>query len=153
MLDFIVGLLTFFEVVVALLLIVIILIQQSKAGGGLGAMSGAVTETFLGAGAGNVLTKLTVILATIFLCTTLLLAVITGQRRPGRSVLDDLPELEPATEQTQPAADGDTTDGTSTTDTDAAGATDTPGDADAAGATDATVVPDKPESPASPATD
>jgi len=100
--DVIIGLLTFFEVVVALLLIGIILIQQSKAGGGLGAMSGAVTETFLGAGAGNVLQRATVVLASLFLSITLLLAIITGHRRPGRSVVESqsvpIEEATPATD-------------------------------------------------------
>ena len=91
MLDFIIIFLTIIEVIVALMLTGIILIQQSKVGGGLGAMSGGVTETFFGAGAGNVLTKATVILASIFLGTTLLLAIISGQRRPGQSVIEKVP--------------------------------------------------------------
>lgn len=88
MVDIIIAVLTVFEALIALLLIGIILIQQSKAGGGLGAMGGGMTETVFGASAGNVLTKATVVLASIFLGITLLLTVITGHRRPTRSVVD-----------------------------------------------------------------
>ena len=103
MVDLFIAFLTFVEVIVALLLIGVILIQQSKAGGGLGAMSGAVTETFLGAGAGNVLQRATVVLASLFLSITLLLAIITGHRRPGRSVVETLPGQ---VEDAKPAEDG-----------------------------------------------
>lgn len=92
MIDIIIAVLTVFEALIALLLIGIILIQQSKAGGGLGAMGGGMTETVFGASAGNVLTKATVVLASIFLGITLLLTVITGYRRPARSVVDIVPE-------------------------------------------------------------
>ena len=91
MVGFIIALLTVVEVMVALLLIAIILIQPSKQGGGLGAMGGGMTETVFGPTAGTVLTKATVVLASVFLVATLLLAVITGHRRPGKSVIDKLP--------------------------------------------------------------
>ncbi len=82
------------EVVIALLLIGIILIQQSKAGGGLSALGGAMTEQFLGATAGNVLTKATVILASVFLLLTLVLAILSGYQRPAGSIIESL-ETEP----------------------------------------------------------
>jgi preprotein translocase subunit SecG len=98
LINVVVYVLTFLEVLTALLLIGIILIQQSKAGGGLGAVGGGVTETVFGATAGNVLTRGTVILASIFLGITLLLAVITGHSSGGRSVVDDMAPEEPAAE-------------------------------------------------------
>ena len=104
MLNFAVSVLTIIEVLVALLLIGIILIQQSKAGGGLGAVGGGMTEMVLGASAGNVLTKITVILASIFLGLTLLLNIITGHRGPGKSVIEDLPPAALTEQATQPAA-------------------------------------------------
>ena len=82
MLNAIIVLLTAIDVLAALLLIGIILIQQSKSGGGLTAMGGGMTESVFGAAAGNVLTKGTVTLASIFLGITLILAVITGHRGP-----------------------------------------------------------------------
>jgi preprotein translocase subunit SecG len=84
--NVIVILLTVLQLVSAFLLIGIILIQQSKAGGGLGAMGGGTTETVFGATAGNVLTKGTVILASIFLGCALLVQVINAKTRPTESV-------------------------------------------------------------------
>ncbi len=106
MINVIVFILTALEVLTALLLVGIILIQQSKAGGGLGAVGGGVTETVFGATAGNVLTRGTVILASVFLGVTLLLAIITGQRGVGKSVVDDI-RFEPAVsaEPVEPAGD------------------------------------------------
>ena len=62
------------EFLVTLVLIGIILLQQSKSGGGLGFMSGGTTEVFLGTNAGNILTKATWTLMTIFLVLSLVLA-------------------------------------------------------------------------------
>lgn len=100
----IIFLLTTIEVLTALLLIGIVLIQQSKAGGGLTAMGGGMTETVFGAAAGNVLTRGTVMLASVFLAVTLLLAVITGHRGPRRSVAETLAD-KPVIEKTVPAVD------------------------------------------------
>ena len=102
MVTFVTGLLTAIEVLAALLLIGIILLQQSKAGGGLGAVGGGMTETVFGASAGNVLTKVTVVLAAVFLINTLLLAIIAGHRQAGRSVVESLPQ-QPGVTETAPA--------------------------------------------------
>ncbi len=66
-------------VLVAILLIGLVLIQQSK-GGGFGSAFGGAGESVFGAQAGNHLTKLTVILTTIFFVLALTLAIITGHR-------------------------------------------------------------------------
>ncbi len=76
-----IGILTTVEVIVALLLVGIILLQPSKAGGGLGGMGGGVTEQVFGATAGNVLTKVTVWLASIFMGITLSLVVLGAHRQ------------------------------------------------------------------------
>jgi preprotein translocase subunit SecG len=92
MLDFFVYLLTGVEVVLALLLIVLVLLQRSKSGGGLGGLTGGGSgaEEVLGANAGNILTKATTILATIFLVNTLALTVLEGKktRRTGKSTAE-----------------------------------------------------------------
>lgn len=88
MIGFLIGLLTVLVVINAVLLIGIILIQQSKVGGGLGAMGGGMTESVFGTGAGNILTKGTVILASIFLVVTLMLAILTGHRNRASSIVD-----------------------------------------------------------------
>ena len=112
MLNVLVTILIVVDVVAALLLIGIILIQQTKAGGGLGVVGGAMTETFLGPTAGNFLTKATVIIAAVFLCTTLLLAIITGHRRASRSIIEEMPPEAPAVsiplpEEPLPASDAE----------------------------------------------
>ena len=77
--SFLSVLLAIVSFVCALLLIGIILIQQNKAGGGLGAVSGGVTESMFGASAANVLTKATTWIAAVFLVSTLLLAASAGR--------------------------------------------------------------------------
>lgn len=84
--SILIGILTTLLVITSLLLIGIVLIQPSKSGGGLGTIGGGVTESVLGASAGNVLTKGTVILASIFMGITLLLVVINAHRGPDSSV-------------------------------------------------------------------
>ncbi|MFA4944278.1 MAG: preprotein translocase subunit SecG [Lentisphaeria bacterium] len=89
--EFLSNLLTVIVVITAFLLIGIVLIQPSKSGGGLGAMSGGATESVLGAAAGTVLTRATVILAAIFMGLTLILVVINAHRRGGSgSVVEEL---------------------------------------------------------------
>jgi len=105
MTNAIILILTILEVLTALLLIGIILLQQSKAGGGLGAVGGGVTESVFGATAGNVLTRGTVILATMFFVVTLVLAIITGQRGPGKSVADGLAAEPDVVEETAKSGD------------------------------------------------
>ncbi len=80
MINVVMTILFVIDILCAFLLIGIILIQQSKSGGGLGAIAGGMGESVFGAAAGNVITKTTVILASIFMVTTLLLAVLSGRR-------------------------------------------------------------------------
>ena len=87
----------------SLLLIGIIMIQQNKSGGGLGAVSGGMTEQMFGTSAGNILTKATTWLAVIFLVSTLFLGTVIGRlEKLNTSVAEKLLE-EPAA-QVAPAA-------------------------------------------------
>lgn len=79
MLEIVIAVLYTVVVIVALLLIGLVLIQQSKTGG-FGSTFGGVGESVFGAQAVNHLSKLTVILTTLFFILTLLLAAISGQR-------------------------------------------------------------------------
>ncbi|OGV39861.1 MAG: preprotein translocase subunit SecG [Lentisphaerae bacterium GWF2_45_14] len=80
-------------VLIAVLLTCLILIQPSKSGG-LGASFGGVGESVFGAHASSHLTKLTVIMITVFFVVVLALAVISGHaRKEPQSIL----ELESAT--------------------------------------------------------
>jgi preprotein translocase subunit SecG len=82
---------------VALLLIGIVLIQQSKDGGfGGGSTFGGLGESIFGGQASDHLTKVTVVLASMFLGLTLLLAVITGRRPMDKGIVEG--QLEETTE-------------------------------------------------------
>lgn len=87
----------------AFLLCAVILVQNNKGGGGLGAVSGGVSEAVFGATAGSALVKITIWVAVFFLVSTLLLATITGRGRRGKSVAETL-AIESAAVQTDAAA-------------------------------------------------
>lgn len=80
-------------VVIALLLIGLVLIQQSK-GGGFGSAFSGLSESVFGARAGSHLTKLTVILASVFFFLTLVLAVVTGHASRQKSAVEINSDLE-----------------------------------------------------------
>lgn len=86
------------EVIVSLMLIGIVMIQQSKSQGGLGALAGGMTESVFGAAAGNVITKTTVALATIFLANTLVLAILTGNAGDSATRAEKLKQGEKSSE-------------------------------------------------------
>ena len=93
---------TFLEVIlyvavilVALLLIALVLVQQSK-GGGFGGAFGGLGESILGAQAGSHLTKLTVILGSIFFVLVLAIAVVIAHHKEGKSNVDELISKEAA---------------------------------------------------------
>lgn len=92
-------LLIVFEVLVSLLLIGLVLLQKSREQG-LGMAFGAnVGESLFGSRAGNVLTKGTVILGSIFALNTLVLGLLYA----GAAQTSAEKRLEEATAQTQPA--------------------------------------------------
>ena len=88
-----IGFLYVVEVVVCLLLVLVVMLQKPKEGGLGGAISGGVLEASLGADAGNVLVRTTVVLGAIFLVNTLVLARLTSTVH-SRSVMAN--ESEPA---------------------------------------------------------
>lgn len=69
--------LSILHVFVCFFLILVVLLQQGK-GGGLGAMAGATTQVFGGRGAGNFMTRLTAICATVFMLTSITLAYMSS---------------------------------------------------------------------------
>ena len=66
-------------VLIAVLLICLVLVQPSK-GGGFGSAFGGIGESVFGAQAMSQLSKVTVVLLTLFFVLTLILAVMTGHR-------------------------------------------------------------------------
>lgn len=98
------GFLILIEIVSSVLLIGIILLQKAK-DEGLGLAFGAgVGESLFGSRAGNVLTKITVGLAVVFLVNTLLIGVMVSGRggTQGGSLTDRLPST-PAAPMAPPA--------------------------------------------------
>jgi preprotein translocase subunit SecG len=74
--NILINLLIVVEIIVSLLLILVILVQPSKSGGLGGALGGGMGEQLFGARTGNVMTKATIVLASVFLANTLLLTVL-----------------------------------------------------------------------------
>lgn len=92
-------------ILVAILLIALILVQQSK-GGGFGGAFGGLGESILGAQAGSHLTKLTVILSSIFFILVLAIAVLIshgGAVKDTDSAVNDL--IKEASAKTEAAAE------------------------------------------------
>jgi len=76
------------EVIVAFFLIVVVLLQRSE-GGALG-MGGGNSGFMTARGAGDLLTRTTWILGTVFFVLGLLLTVVAGRERGSSSVVDRL---------------------------------------------------------------
>ena len=104
MATFLTYLLGTIAVISSILLICVIMVQQTKSGGGLGAVSGGVTESVFGTSAGNVLTKITTWLAVIFLASTLLLGTVIGRMKgENTSVAEKLLQANATETQAVPA--------------------------------------------------
>lgn len=73
-------------VLIAVLLIVLVLVQPSK-GGGFGSAFRGVGESVFGAQAMGQLSKLTIVLLTLFFVLTLALAVLTGHKAAANKSL------------------------------------------------------------------
>lgn len=137
------------EVIVCIAMIGVILLQRSE-GGGLGLGSGGgVGGLMSGRGAANVLTRTTVILATIFIGTSIALALLAkssrqanplGEAVPASAPLGTLPELVPSAPATP------TPSATPTPDAPAAAAPASPAPASATGDTPAAAT-DTPAAP------
>ena len=81
--SILISLLLIVEVLAAFLLIVVILAQKSKDQGLGMAFGGGMGESLFGSRAGNVLTRMTVVLAATFMVTTILLGILFAGFRGG----------------------------------------------------------------------
>jgi len=91
------------NVVLAIILVLIILLQKSE-GGALGI--GASQESFITSrSAGNALTKVTVIVASLFIITSLLLTVMSKKKFSNSSVLEKIEQNEDSSEPKIPKSD------------------------------------------------
>ena len=104
--SILISILLIVEVLAAFLLVVVILAQKSK-DQGLGiAFGSGMGESLFGSRAGNVLTRLTIILAAVFMLTTMVLGILfaRGQTGGGGSVMDRADREVPAAPVAAPAA-------------------------------------------------
>ena len=84
------------NIILAIFLVVIILLQKSE-GGALGL--GVSQESFITSrSAGSILTKLTAVVATLFIITSISLTIISKEDFPSSSVLEKIEEKEDSTE-------------------------------------------------------
>ena len=96
------------HLLIALALVGVILLQKSEGGalsglgGGMSGGGASFGGLFTARGGANFLTRTTAILATCFICTSLLLAILASSADRGSSVLDELPTGAPA-EPAEPA--------------------------------------------------
>ena len=100
------GFLIVIHTIVSLLLIAVVLMQASQGGGLSGTFGGNATSNVLGGqNAGNVLSRITTWLATLFLALAVVISVLTGPSEDDSSSLvkkaaENRPEL-PAAEMTE----------------------------------------------------
>ena len=92
-----------FNIILAFLLVIIILLQKSE-GGALGL--GASQESFISSrSAGNILTKITAIVATLFIITSISLTIISQKQISTQSVLEKVEEKTDSSEPEIPKSD------------------------------------------------
>ena len=91
------------NIILAVLLVVVILLQKSE-GGALGI--GASQESFITSrSAGNILTKATAIIATLFIITSISLTIMSQKKIPTSSVLEKVEEKQDPSEPQIPKSD------------------------------------------------
>ena len=91
------------NIIFAFILVVVILLQKSE-GGALGL--GVSQESFVSSrSAGNFLTKVTAIIATLFIVTSILLTILGKKEIPNSSVLEKIEEKSDPSEPEIPKSD------------------------------------------------
>jgi preprotein translocase subunit SecG len=91
------------NIILAIFLVVSVLLQKSE-GGALGL--GASQESFVSSrSAGNFLTKVTAILATLFIITSLSLTIMSKDQLPSASVLEKIEEKKDSSEPEIPKSE------------------------------------------------
>ena len=91
------------NIILAILLVIVVLLQKSE-GGALGI--GASQESFISSrSAGNLLTKATAIVATLFIITSISLTIIAQKEISTSSVLEKVQEKQDPSEPQIPKSD------------------------------------------------
>jgi len=97
------NLILILNIILAILLVGVILLQRSE-GGALGL--GASQDSFVTSrAAGSFLTKVTAIIATLFIITSILLTIISKEEFSSTSVLEKVEEEKDSTEPEIPKSD------------------------------------------------
>ena len=97
------NLILLLNIFLAIILVIVILLQKSE-GGALGI--GASQESFISSrSAGNLLTKATAIIATLFILTSIALTIIAKKEIPTSSVLEKVEEKQDPSEPQIPKSD------------------------------------------------
>ena len=92
-----------FNIILAIILVIVILLQKSE-GGALGI--GASQESFISSrSAGNLLTKITAIIATLFIITSISLTIMAQKEVSTSSVLEKVEEKQDPSEPQIPKSD------------------------------------------------
>ena len=91
------------NIILAIILVIVILLQKSE-GGALGI--GASQDSFISSrSAGNLLTKATAIIATLFIVTSISLTIMAQKEIPTLSVLEKVEEKQDPSEPQIPKSD------------------------------------------------
>ena len=91
------------NIILAIILVIVILLQKSE-GGALGI--GASQESFITSrSAGNILTKITAIIATLFIITSISLTIMAQKEISSTSVLEKVEEKQDPSEPQIPKSD------------------------------------------------
>ena len=100
------------HLLIAIGLVAVILLQRSEGGAlGMGGGSGGGSGFMSGRAAADVLTRTTAILATCFIITSIILAIMAGSGRDSGSILDQVPapSTTPAAPSSTPTVPAPTT--------------------------------------------
>ncbi len=97
------------HLILAIALVGAVLLQKSEGGGlgmgGGGGQGGGMGGFMTGRAAADLLTRTTAILAAGFITTSLIMAIMAGQNRESKSILDNpAPAIEQPTTPAEPAA-------------------------------------------------
>ena len=91
------------NIIMAVILVIVVLLQKSE-GGALGI--GVSQDSFISSrSAGNFLSKLTAIIATLFIITSILLTIMSNKEISNTSVLEKIVEEEDTSEPQIPKSD------------------------------------------------
>ena len=93
------------HILIAVTLIVVVLLQRSEGGGlGIGSGGGGVGGFMTARGTADLLTRVTAVLAAIFMMLSLVLSILSARPTAQRSIIDAPPGSPSAPAQPQPPA-------------------------------------------------